>query len=123
MPEPSIPEMASRVAVLMERRLGVSGPDLTTKLRRGGARLPRRVRSAAASLADTAALAAHPKLAQRLDQAEAARAYAICTGYLSPLGRGYRARGLALSILSTMAFAILVVGVAFVGYLVWRGFV
>ncbi len=123
MPEPTIPEMASRIAALMERRLGISGPDLTAKLRRGGRRLPRRVRSAAATLADTAALAAHPKLAQRLDRAEVARAYAICAGYLSPLGRGSRAKGLALSILSTMAFAILVVGLAFVGYLVWRGFV
>ena len=118
----SIPEMAARVAALMQSRLGIPGRDLAEKLRRGGRRLPRRVRQAAGHLAHMAALADHPRLMRRIDAGQALAAYGTCLDHLAPIGRGARLRGRLASLGASVGFALLVVGAGFVAFLVWRGY-
>lgn len=118
----TIPEMADRVAGLMHSRLGIPGRDLPEKLRRGGRRLPRRVRAAAQTLAEALPLAGHPRLMRRIDPGQVAAAYQTCLDHLAPIGRAARLRGALASAGASMAFGLLVTGAGFVAFLVWRGY-
>lgn len=117
----TIRQMADRVSGLMDERLGIKGRDLREKLKRGGGRLPRRVRTAASVLAEAAEMALTPKLQVRVDEAKVAEAYDICVRHLSPIGRADRRRGMLSSIGASIAFSLLVVGAGLIGFLVWRG--
>ncbi|MFE3838483.1 hypothetical protein ABNX41_15515 [Rhodobacteraceae bacterium PA1-206B] len=114
--------MADRVAGLMEERLRIRGRGLTEKLARGGHKLPRRVRRAAALLAEASEMALTPKLQVRIDEGRVAEAYDTCLRYLGPLGRADRRKAVWLSIGASVAFSLLVVGAAVIGFLVWRGY-
>ena len=70
----TIRQMADRVADLMETRLRVKGRDLPEKLKRGGGRLPRKVRNAASLLAEASEMALNPKLQVRVDEGRVAEA-------------------------------------------------
>ncbi|WP_438670648.1 hypothetical protein [Pseudogemmobacter sonorensis] len=118
----SIRQMADRVAGLMEERLRIRGRGLTEKLARGGHKLPRRVRRAAALLAEASEMALTPKLQVRIDEGRVAEAYDTCLRYLGPLGRADRRKAVWLSIGASVAFSLLVVGAAVIGFLVWRGY-
>lgn len=115
--------MADRVAQLMEEKHGIRGKGLAAKLKRGGRLLPRQVRGAAQSLVQAADMANSPKLAMQVDSGQVAAAYDACLRHLSalPAASGWGAH--ALSSLRSIAFAVLVIGAAVIGYLVWRGYV
>jgi len=119
----TVQQMADRVAALMEQRLKVAGKDLREKLRRGGRRLPRRIRREAEYLAEVAELALHPKMQLMLDDARIAAAYDACVKYLNPLGAADRMKGALIGVGGSIAFALLVVGAGVVAVLWWRGLV
>ncbi|WP_146010324.1 hypothetical protein [Acidimangrovimonas sediminis] len=119
----TIQQMADRVAGLMVARLHVRGRDLSTKIRRGGKRLPRKLRPEAALLADAADRAGNPRLAQQLDEARLAQAYDALVRHLGPLGRSERRTALWRSMITSAAFALLVVLGLFLTVVVWRGLV
>ncbi|GGE15458.1 hypothetical protein SAMN05421774_104281 [Gemmobacter megaterium] len=118
----TVQQMADRVAMLMEQRLKVGGADLSAKLKRGGRKLPRKIRREAEYLAGVAELAQHPRVQMMLDDARTAQAYDACVRYLNPLGAGDRLAGRLLGIAGSIAFALLVVGGGLIGVLVWRGY-
>lgn len=118
----TITQMADRVASLLQERLGVSGRDLATKLRRGGRRLPHRVREAAESLALAALKAQNPKLLVQIDEARVAQDYDICVRHLTKLGRKDRRQAQLTAILASIAFSLLVVAGGVIAWLVWRGY-
>ena len=118
----TLQQMADRVAELMEARLAVKGRGLTEKLRRGGSKLPRKIRRAAQDLATAAERAQNPKLFLQLDQSAIALAYDTCLRHLNGLQKWDRRRamaeGWALSLVLSLAFlAALIVLV-----LTWRGY-
>ncbi|WP_323042626.1 hypothetical protein [Gemmobacter sp.] len=117
----TVQQMADRVAALMEQRLKIGGTGLSAKLKRGGRRLPRKVRREAEYLAGVSELALHPKVQMMLDDARIAQAYDTCVRYLSPLGARDRALDRVLGIAGSIAFAILVVGGGLIAVMVWRG--
>lgn len=119
----TITQMADRVSSLMEERLGARGRDLDEKVRRAGRRLPRRVRLAARSLADAALMAQNPKLLIRVDEADVAAQYDICLRHLGPLNRAERRKGYLMNLAASVAFSVLMVGVAVLAFLVWRDYV
>ncbi|MGA0541802.1 hypothetical protein [Neotabrizicola sp. VNH66] len=118
----TIRQMADRVADLMETRLRVKGRDLPEKLKRGGGRLPRKVRNAASLLAEASEMALNPKLQVRVDEGRVAEAYDICVRHLAPIGRADRRRGALASVGASIAFSLLVVGGGLIAFLVWRGY-
>jgi hypothetical protein len=118
----SIQQMADRVAALMEERLRVRGTGLAEKLRKGGRALPRKVRAAAAVLAQAAEMARNPKLLMQIDEEKVAEAYDLCVRYLGALNAWDRRKGLMLNIAASIAFGLLLLGGAVVAVLVWRGF-
>ncbi|WP_431300867.1 hypothetical protein [Tabrizicola sp. BL-A-41-H6] len=116
----TIQQMADRVAQLMDERLAVGGRGLQAKLSRGARRLPRRVRDAAAALADAANKAHNPKLLRQIDQGQVSDAYDICVRHLTAIDPALRRRRIYASILSSAAFAVLSAVLLVVGFLLWR---
>ncbi len=117
----TILQMAERVADMMEERLGVSGKDLATKLKRGKRRLPRKVAAAAQELADSADRAKNPKLFVQIDQARVADAYDICVRYLATIKTGGRLRGLLINAAATVLLGMLILGAVVVALQRMRG--
>lgn len=113
----TIQQMADRVAALMEERLGIKGTGLAAKLRRGGRRLPRKVRTAAEDLAEAAHMSQNPKLLLQVDETRVAEAYDLCLRHLVTQRRTgvWAAAGRSLAA-SLVVLMVLVAGVA-----VWIG--
>lgn len=104
----TIQQMADRVAGLMEDRLRIRGTGLAEKLRRGGGKLPRKVRAAAERLADAAHRSQNPKLLLQIDEGAVAEDYDICVRHLSPLGAAARRKGMLAAFVAQVAFGLVV---------------
>ena len=119
----TIQQMADRVAVLLEEKLGVKGKGLSEKLRKAGGRLPSSVRAEARYL-DTAAIQAqNPKLLMQVDDGRVAGAYDACVKFLAAVNPGAKRRAMLMGIASSVAFSLFVVGLLVLVVLRWRGFI
>lgn len=118
----TIQQMADRVGQLMEERLSVRGRDLPTKLRKSGRLMPRKVRDAAASLGDAARKAQNPKLLGQIDLGQLTEAYDLCVRHLGAINVASRRRQVIGSVLSSIGFGVLMLGLLVIGVLVWRGY-
>jgi hypothetical protein len=118
----TIQQMADRVAGLLEQRLGVRGNGLAEKLKKGGRRLPRKVRGAADYLAEAAHMSQNPKLLLQVDENRVAEAYDICLKHLGGIDRGAARSGLWSGIWSSILLSLLAVALLVAGVLVWRGY-
>ena len=119
----TIQQMTERVSALMEERLAVRGATLADKLRKGGRLMPRRVRAAAGRLAKAGSYAQNPKLLLQVDEGEVSKDYDICVRHLTAINAGAGLRRMLGSIVTSIAFGLLVIGIAVVAVLKWRGFV
>jgi hypothetical protein len=119
----TIQQMAERVSGLMEERLAVRGATLTDKLRKGGRLLPRRVRLAAGRLAKAGTYAQNPKLLLQVDEGEVSKDFDICVRHLTAINAGAGMRRMLGSMVTQVAFGLLVLGVAVIAVLKWRGFI
>ena len=119
----TIQQMVERVSALMEERLALRGATLADKLGRGGRLLPRRVRAAAGRLARAGTMAHNPKLLLQLDEGEISRDFDICVRHLTAINAGAGLRRVMGSMVATAAFGMLVIGIAVIAVLRWRGFI
>ncbi|MFN3641365.1 MAG: hypothetical protein ACK4TB_00400 [Gemmobacter sp.] len=117
----TVQQMADRVAALMEERLGVRGSGLRDKLRRGGRRLPRRVRKEAEYLAEVAFLAQNPKVQTMLDDARIAAAYDACVRHLQGAAGKGRAAAFLVNLAGSVVFQLAVVAGLALAVARWRG--
>jgi len=122
MSTPDISGLASQAAALMRQRLGARGDTFALALRQRGRRLPRRIRRAAEELASAEALAAHPRLRQRLDLVRIERCGHMVLGHLRPLGTAERRWRLFLSVAGSMSFGLLATIAGVIAVLGWRGY-
>ncbi len=118
----SIQQMAERISALLTERLQIKGQDLADKLRRGGGRLPRKVRVAAQELATASEQSYNPKLLLQINEEKVAGNYDICVKYLTSLNKGYRIRGVLLGLSTSILFSLVAVVGLVLAVLVWRGF-
>jgi hypothetical protein len=118
----SIQQMAERISALLTERLQIKGQDLAEKLRRGGGRLPRKVRQAAQELATASEHSYNPKLLLQINEEKVAANYDICVRYLTALNKGYRIRGMLLGLSTSILFSLVAVIGLVLAVLVWRGF-
>ncbi len=107
----------------LEAKLGVKSRDLSQALRRAGRRLPRRVRAYGTVLADAEKLAGNPKLARQIDGGAVGDAYVHLTTHLRTIDVADARKGRILGIIGLIAFNLLLVIVAFIIWLWWRGYV
>ncbi len=119
----TIQQMVERVSRLMEERLAVRGATLTDKLRKGGRLLPRKVRAAAMRLGVAGAHVQNPRLLLQIDEAVVSRDYDICVRHLTAVNAGAGMRRMLGSMVAQVAFGLLMLGVAVIAVLKWRGFV
>lgn len=119
--------MADEVAALMSSRLGGArrgtSPDLATMLRRRGAALPRNLRRQANRLVELDRLAAAPRIARQIDLRAASRDHAALVKHLRPLGALSRFQGRATGVAAAVALGLLLLGIAVIWILVWRGYI
>lgn len=113
---------AAEVAGLLRDRLGVGGRTLADRVARARRRLPPALRVAAAELVAAQRMAAHPRLARRIDPGRVARAHAALVAHLTTIDRAAARRAAALDFVATVGFQILAVIGLVLALLVWRGF-
>ena len=117
---------AEEVAVLMATRLGGvrrgEAVSLDTMIRRRGGALPRKLLKKARILRDAEAVTMAPKIARQTDFSAAAQAHADLVAYLKPFGRLTRVQQKATNFAASVVFGLLVLGIAIVWVLVWRGY-
>lgn len=118
----TIQQMAERVAELMQERLHVKGLGLSEKLRKGGRLLPRKVRQAAADLAQAAEMAQNPKLLLQLDEEKIAGNYDLCVKHLGGLNVWEKRKGMLIGLTTSLLFIVVTVAALVLGIMVWRGF-
>lgn len=117
----TIQQMADRVAILLEQRLRVGGTGLAAKVRKGGRRLPKKVRVAAEALVQATEMVKSPKLMNRIDDELVAEAYDICLRHLNGIDVADRRKGVVVGIAASIAFSLLAVLVLMLVVVWWRG--
>ncbi len=118
----SASELAAEVSLLLHQKLGVKGGGLEARIARAGRRLPRRIRKRAQEIAEAEKLAANPRLARRVDQAEITRAFDEVARHLKQIDVADRRKGALIGVLSSISLALLATFAVTVGLLVWRGY-
>jgi hypothetical protein len=119
----TIQQMVERISGLMEERLAVRGATLADKMRKGGRLLPRKVRLAAERLAKAGTNAQNPKLLLRVDEGAVSKDYDICVRHLTAINAKAGIRRLLGSMATSIAFGLLMLGIAAIAVLRWRGFI
>ncbi|WP_439522218.1 hypothetical protein [Marivita sp.] len=114
---------AETLRSLMAKRLGLKRGSLSRRLIKARRRLPAGVRRDIGVIAEAENMAANPKLALRLDADATHGAYDRASTHLKAIDVADRRKGIALSILGSMAFNILAVIVLLIIVLRWRGLV
>ncbi|MFM2367437.1 MAG: hypothetical protein RIR95_2045 [Pseudomonadota bacterium] len=118
----TIQQMTTRVAQLMEKRFGIRASTLQVALRKAGRRLPKKVHAAAKFLAQAEEQSKNAKLLMQLNEPEIANAYDVCVTHLNKGSLKGDRRGQLISAAATLATIILLVGVALIALLRWRGY-
>jgi hypothetical protein len=117
----SVTERADHIADLIEKRLGVRGRGLESKLRRAGRELPRHVRRDIHKILEAQRLAANPKLMRQVDLSGIEAACRDCERWLETVDPSRRRKDAILGFLGVNAFNLLAISAAFLTYLVWTG--
>ncbi|MCV6825209.1 MULTISPECIES: hypothetical protein [Halocynthiibacter] len=119
----SVDSYADDVAALLTKQLSVKGKSLEKRIKRSGRLLPGYVRKDAQYIVESQKLSQHPKLARMLDEKKLAKSHKTCVSYLKSVNPSERRKGLFMSILGSVSFAIFVSGALFIAFLVWRDLV
>lgn len=117
----AIQQMADRVAQLLEERLALRGRGLAVKLGKGGRLLPHRVRKAAESLAKAAEQASNPKLLGQIDMSQVAESYDTCLRHLMAVAPASRRRDMLAGLAAFVRHGVLILVIAIIAVLLWRG--
>jgi hypothetical protein len=120
------PQLAATLDTLrrsLAERLDLGSGDIATLLRRAGRSLPRRLRPAAAMLAEADYLAADPRLSRRIDPASVTAAARDMGAWLATQDPRERRRTRAINLAALIAFRLLVTAALVIGVLVWRGII
>lgn len=119
----TLQHMVDEVREGLKDKLRVRGRSLGAQVRKADRLLPRRVRSDATYLAQAVGLVDNPKLARMVDMPKARQAHRNVLAYLEGVDMTAQRRGMALSIVASIGFALLVTGILVLFVLVQRGFV
>ena len=115
--------MAQVLCALLDEKLSLRRGALHSRLSRAGRRLPARIRHQAQLVVEAETLAAHPRLARRIDHVRVARAHAEVRAHLRSIDPADRRRGAMLGVLGGLAFNLLLLAALVLAFLRWRGFV
>jgi len=114
---------SQEICTLFADKLSLTRGTLDQRLRRAGRRLPARIREQARIITEAEALAAHPKLARRVDPDRLDRAFAEVRSYLREIDPADRRRGAVLGVLGGLAFNMLLFAALALAGLRWQGLI
>ena len=112
---------AARASALLRDRLGLRGSDLGRQLRKAGRRLPRRIRRDGETIVEADRFAAHPKMSRRIDREAVARADDRLTRHLEAIDPREARRTRLINLAALIAAQILLIAIAVLAVLSWRG--
>lgn len=121
--EEELSTKAQALAALMEKHLGARGKTLEASLRRAGRQLPKGLRAKAQMLVEAEQMAKHPKLVRRIDESAVKAACNDLEVYLKGIDHAERRKTRALNIAAGLALNLLILVVAFLVFLRWRGLI
>jgi hypothetical protein len=112
---------ADHLAQLMEERLDIRGPDLATKVRRAGRRIPRWVHRELAALVEALDRVDHPKLAAQVDYGRIETGTKRAEGWLEAVDPWDRRKSVVIHWLAGNALNIMIVIAIALALMGWRG--
>jgi hypothetical protein len=114
---------ADALRTLMAKRLGLKRGSLSRRVAKAGRRLPSGVIRDIGIVAEAEKMSRNPKLAMRLDPNATKSAYDRAATHLKAIDVMDRRKGIALSVLGSMAFNLLAAMTLLIVVLRWRGLV
>ncbi|WP_420862440.1 hypothetical protein [Algirhabdus cladophorae] len=111
------------VATLMQQKLRLRGRSIAVTAQKARRDMPPKLRKKAAFLVDQATLAQSPKLNRMMDVKAIEDAHLALVDHLEAIDPKDRRRGAVLGWLGSVSFGLIVLAVAVVSVLVWRGFI
>lgn len=114
---------ADALRTLMAKRLGLKRGSLARRASKAGRMLPQGVRHDITVVAEAEQMARNPKLAIRLDANATKSAYDRAATHLKAIDVADRRKGIALSMLGSMAFNFLAAITLLIVFLRWRGLI
>ncbi len=121
--EANIQSQIAETVLLLRKKLGLRDKTLSESVKRAKRRLPRRVYKQALVLANAEKLAEHPRLRLILDTPALEKASEEVQEHLNAINLADRRWGWFLSYLGSVALGFLVLSVAVLVVLNWRGFI
>ncbi|WP_170473094.1 hypothetical protein [Ruegeria arenilitoris] len=121
--EANIQSQIAETVLLLQKKLGLRDKTLSESVKRAKRRLPRRVYKQALVLANAEKLAEHPRLRLILDTPALEKASEEVQEHLNAINLADRRWGWFLSYLGSVALGFLVLSVAVLVVLNWRGFI
>jgi hypothetical protein len=119
----AISARSDELCALLADKLSLKKGTLAQRIRRAGRRLPARIRDQAQIVAGAEAMAAHPKLALRIDHAEVDRAFEEVRDHLRKVDPSDRRRGALLGAVAALAFNILLFMALILAFLRWQNII
>jgi hypothetical protein len=107
---------------LIEQRLRIKGATLDKALSRVGRLLPTWAQREGRYLTQATQVMAHPKLRLMVDEAKVEKAHKTLVEHLKTIDPVERRKTRVLGTLGVVSFNLIVVVVALVSFLIWRGY-
>lgn len=123
MMDPALQTTFEELRTAFAERLGVRGRDMGAVLRRAGRRVPRRLRPAAAVLAEAERMAVNPRLARLVDAARVEAAAQDLGAWLAAQDPRERRKTAIIQTAALIGLYLLVTAGLVVAVVVWRGLV
>ncbi|MDC1500436.1 hypothetical protein N8388_04255 [Octadecabacter sp.] len=117
-----VEKYTDEVKRLIEQRLRIKGATLDKALSRAGRLLPTWAQREGRYLTQAAQLMAHPKLRLMVDEAKVEKAHKTLVEHLKTIDPVERRKTRVLGTLGVVSFNLIVVVVALVRFLIWRGY-
>ncbi len=119
----TIKSNANALRTLLAKRLGLKRGSLTRRVSKAGRRLPSGVLRDISIVAEAEKMARNPRLAKRLDSNATKSAFDRASAHLKAIDVADRRKGLALSVMGSMAFNLLAAVTLLIVVLRWRGLI
>lgn len=114
--------LVADLSVLLRRQAGAKGPDFATQLKRADRLLTRPARKGGHAIIEAQALIANPRTQHMVDAKAVTRGARDLRAHLKTLNPWDRRVGRVLGSLGSIAAGVILLAVAIVTVLVWRGY-
>jgi len=108
---------------LLNKKLGLRGATLSTRLRKAVPSLPKRLKKPVHTILEAQTKASHPKLARLIDPTPVEAAFTEITSFLNGLDRSEQRKTTLLNWLAGQVFNLILVAVLLVLLLRWQDLV